>query len=153
MTTDVGVCRLEDNLKNVVEIMRQKDCGVVPVADAGNRIVGMITDRDICLAIGAADKKLSAVKAGEIIGGKVIACAPDDKIKTVLKKMRKYQLKRLPVIDKNGEIAGILSITDVLLSVRKDKVLKKQIYSTFKSIAEPRPIVLLEIAVSVDADG
>ncbi|MDQ6785574.1 MAG: hypothetical protein M3033_01970 [Acidobacteriota bacterium] len=69
--------------------------------------------------------------------------------------MRKHQSACLSVVDKNNQIAGILSITDVLLFARKDKVLKKQIYSTLKSIFEPRPIVLQEIAASeiIRADG
>lgn len=153
MTTDVGICLLDDDLIRVVEIMRQKDCGVVPVVDAENRIVGILTDRDVCLAVAALNKKLSAVKVQEIIGGKFVACSPDDKIETVLKKMRKSQIKRLPVVDRKGEIAGILSITDVLLSVRKDKAVKKQIYSTLKGIVKPQPIVLREIIAAVEADG
>jgi CBS domain-containing protein len=149
MTTDVGCCRLEDNLMQVVEMMRQKNCGVVPIVNEENRLAGIVTDRDICLAVGELpNRKISSVKAGEIISGEVVACAPEDKIETALKKMRKHQLKRLPVVDKNGQIAGILSVTDVVLSAGKNKTLKKQIYSTFKGIFEPRPIVLQEIAVS-----
>lgn len=143
MTTDVGFCGLEDDLSKVVETMRHKDCGVVPVVDTENRLAGVITDRDVCLAVGG--KKLSAVKAGEIIDGETISCAPGDKIKSVLKKMRKHRLKRLPVVGQTGEIVGILSITDVLLKVKKDKNLKKQTYKTLRSIFEPRPIVLREI--------
>ncbi len=147
MTVDVGFCGLEDDLTKVIAVMRQKDCGVVPVADAANRLVGVITDRDICLAVAARNKKFSGIKAGEIIDGNaIIVCAPDDKIKSVLKKMRRHQLKRLPVVNQNGEIAGILSVTDVLLAVKKDKTLKKQVYSTLKGIFEPRPIVLHEIS-------
>lgn len=147
MTRDVGVCGLEDSLSKVVEVMRHKDCGVVPVVDAANRLAGIITDRDICLRIG--DKKFSAVKAGKIIaGGAVIVCAPGDKIISALKKMREHQLKRLPVVGQSGEIAGILSITDVLRKVKKDKNLRKQTYKTLESIFEPRPIVLKEMTIS-----
>ena len=52
MTTGIGCCHPEDNLIEAAEIMRQKDCGVVPVINEENKIVGMITDRDICLAVG-----------------------------------------------------------------------------------------------------
>ena len=153
MTTDVGICLLDGDLIRAVEIMRQKNCGVVPVADAENRIVGILTDRDVCLAVAALNKKFSAIKVKEIISGKVVVCAPDDKIEIVLKKMRKFQIKRLPVVDRKGEIAGILSMTDVLLSVRKDKAVKKQIYSTLKGIVKPQPIVLREVIAAVEADG
>lgn len=149
MTTDVGCCRLEDNLMKVGGVMRQKNCGVVPITDAENRLAGIITDRDICLAVAdLPNRKISSVKAKEIVRGETIICAPEDKVEIALKKMRKHQLKRLPVVDKDNQVAGILSITDVLLSAGKDKALKKQIYSTFKGIFESRPIVLQEIAVS-----
>ncbi|HXG82595.1 MAG TPA: CBS domain-containing protein [Pyrinomonadaceae bacterium] len=147
MTTDVGFCGLKDDLSKVVETMRHKDCGVVPVVDAENQLVGVITDRDVCLAVG--NKKLSAVKAGEITGNDAVTvCAPDDKIKSALRKMRKYQLKRLPVVGQSGEIVGILSVTDVLREVKKDKSLKKQTYKTLRGIFEPRPILLKEITAS-----
>lgn len=150
MTTDVGCCGLEDNLTKVVEVMRQKNCGVVPIVDAENRLAGIITDRDICLAIAELpNRKISTVKAKEITGGgEVIACAPEDKIETALKKMRKHQIKRLPVVDRDNQVAGILSITDILLSTGKDKALKKQAYQALKGIFEPRPILLQEIADS-----
>ncbi len=148
MTVDVGFCGLEDDLTKVIAVMRHKDCGIVPIINAENHLVGVITDRDICLAV-AHDKKISKIKAGEILGdGAVIACAPDDKIKTALMKMRKHQLKRLPVIGQSGEIVGILSIADVLRKVKKDKNLKKRTYKTLEGIFEARPILLKEITDS-----
>ncbi len=145
MTTDVGVCLLEDTLTKAAEIMRQKDCGVVLVIDAENKVVGIITDRDICIAAAARKQSISQIKVKELTGGKVVCCSADDKIEDALKKMRKNQLKRLPVISKDGNLAGILSVTDVLISARKDKKLKKKVYSTLIAIFQPRPIVLQEV--------
>lgn len=148
MKTDVGVCRADDELATVVRIMRRKDCGVVPVVDEANQLAGMITDRDICFAAG--NKKLSAVKVADIIGDRIAACAPGDKIEGALKKMGKYQLKRLPVVGKQSEIVGIISISDIVLAVKKDKKLKKKIYETIEEIYAPRPIVLREINASTE---
>lgn len=149
MTTDVGFCALDDSLLKAVEIMRQKNCGVVPAVDTENRLAGIITDRDICLAAAdAPNRKISAIKAEEIIGGEVISCEPEDKIEAALKKMRKHQIKRLAVVDKDNQIVGILSITDVLRSAGKDKALKKLLFRTLSSIFEPRPIVLEEITAA-----
>jgi len=145
MATDVGFCRLEDTLIKTAEIMRQKNCGGVAVVDAENKVVGIITDRDICIAVAARNKKVSQVKVKELTGGKIIGCAANDKIEDALKKMRKNQLKRLPVTDKSGKLVGILSLTDILISVRKDKKLKKKVYSTLIAIFQPRPIVLQEV--------
>lgn len=147
MSTPVGCCRLEDDLSKVIGVMREMNCGIVPITDAENRLAGIITDRDICLAPAIQDRRISDIKAEEIISAKVVSCAPEDKIETALKKMRKYQIKRLPVVDKDNKIVGILSVTDALLSAGKDKDLKKQALSALKGIFEPRPIVLREIPV------
>lgn len=148
MKTDVGFCDLEDNLKKAAEIMRYRDCGVVPIVDDKKRVVGMLTDRDVCLAVAARNRKASEVKTKEVIKGKAIFCSPEDKLEDALRKMRKYQIKRLTAVSENGELAGILSITDIMLSVRKNKDLKKKVYATLKAIFKPRPIVLQEVSVS-----
>ncbi len=150
MTTDIGFCNLTDTLTKAAVIMRHKDCGVVPLVNEEKRIVGMITDRDICIAAGERNQKLSTMKSEEMIKGEIVSCKVTDKIETALKKMRKNQLKRLPITGKNSELVGILSITDILLSRRINKKLKKQIFRTLQAIATSRPIVLKEISQSVD---
>ncbi len=145
MTKDIGCCRPEDDLSKAAEIMRQKDCGVIPVIDEENKLDAMITDRDICFAAADKKQKISQIKVGEAAAAKIISCAADDKVEDALKKMRKHQLKRLPVTGKNSEIVGMLSVSDILISARKDKKLKKKVYSTLEEIFQPRPIVLEEI--------
>ncbi len=146
MTKNVGFCQPEDKLTAAVEIMRRHDCGAVPVIDADEKVVGMITDRDICLAFADADARFTQSKVEKLMTTKTIVCSAGDKIEDALRKMRKNQLKRLPVTGKNGELVGILSVTDVLISVRKNKKLKKKIYSTLETIFQPRPIVLREVS-------
>lgn len=146
MTKNVGFCQPEDKSTKAAEIMQQHDCGIVPVIDADEKVVGMITDRDICLALANETTKVSQLKVKKLMTTNIVACSVNDKIEDALRKMRKNQLKRLPVTGKNGELVGILSVTDVLISVRKDKKLKKNIYKTLESIFQPRPIVLREIS-------
>lgn len=145
MITDVGFCTTGESLMKAAEIMRLRDCGVVPIVDEDGRVAGMLTDRDICLAIAARNRKASDVKTIEILNGGAIVCLPDEKLTDALRKMRKNQIKRLAVIDENHKLLGILSIGDILLAARKNKKLKKKIYSTLKKIAAPRPIVLREV--------
>lgn len=146
MKTDVAFCSTEDNLKKTAEMMRHRDCGVIPIVNAEMRVVGMLTDRDICLAVAARNRKASDVKNVELINGKAIVCATEDRLEDALRKMRKHQIKRLAVVGADGELVGILSVADALLAVRKNKNLKKKIYATLKIIAKPRPIVLREVA-------
>ena len=147
MKTDVGFCSTEDNLMKAAEVMRHRDCGVVPIIDADKKVVGMLTDRDLCLAVVARNRKASDVKTEELLRGKPIVCAADDKLEDVLRKMRRYQVKRLAAIGAGGELVGILSVTDVLQhTAGKDKKLKKKVYATLKAIFKPRPIVLREVS-------
>ena len=145
MKTDVGACSTEDSLMKTADVMRLRDCGVVPILDDEKTVVGMLTDRDVCLAIVARNRKASDVKTKDLLKNKAITCLADDDIESALRKMRKYQIKRLAVVDKDNKLVGMLTTSDVLLSVRKDKSLKKKIYATIKAIAKPRPIVLREI--------
>ena len=145
MTTDVGFCNPGDNLAKAAEIMWQKDCGVVPLIDEEKKVVAMITDRDICIAAGTQNRKIADISVNEMIRGEIFDCAADDDIETALKTMKKHQLKRLPVTGNYSELVGILSITDVLSSRRKNKKLMKKLYSTIKAIGAARPIVLKEI--------
>ncbi len=153
MKTDVGFCSTEDSLMKAAEIMRHRDCGVVPIVDSDRRVVGMLTDRDLCLAVVARNRKASDVKTEELLRGKPVVCAVDDKIEDALRKMRKYQVKRLTAIGAGGELVGVLSVTDVLqLAAGKDKKLKKKVYATLDAIFKPRPIVLREVSADKESE-
>lgn len=150
MKIDVAFCTTEDSLRQAAETMLRRDCGIVPIVDEERRVVGMLTDRDLCLAVVARNRKASDVKTAELIKSQPIVCSPDDKIENALRKMHKHQIKRLAAVGEDGELVGILSVTDILLAVRKDKNLKKEIYAALKAIAKPRPIVLREVSAGKD---
>ena len=145
MTEEVGFCFSSDDLAKAADIMWQKDCGAVPVVDAENCVIGMITDRDICIAVGTRDRKASEIRIEEICGAEIIACQPNDDIKDALKKMRKNQIRRLPVTSQNGELVGIISLIDLLLTTDNDKKSRKKVVSALIEISKPRPILLREI--------
>ncbi len=86
MKTNVGFCSTEDSLMKAAEVMRQRDCGVVPIVNADKKVVGMLTDRDLCLAVVARNRKASDVKTEELLRGKAIVCSADDKLEDALKK-------------------------------------------------------------------
>ncbi|MEZ5427114.1 MAG: CBS domain-containing protein [Pyrinomonadaceae bacterium] len=146
MKTEVATCRAEDSLTEVAGAMHRRDCGVIPVVDDEQKVIGMITDRDICLAVADGDKKASEIRVKSLLGHRVIKCRSADRITKALKKMRKNQVKRLPVVGKNEELVGIVSITDFLLSGPRKKSVRKKVYSTLKAIGRPRRIILREIA-------
>lgn len=145
MTVDVGVCGLEDNLTRAAQIMWEKDCGIVPVVDAERRVVGVITDRDIAIAAATRNRRTSSIKAREMNFAAVKTCAMEDDLKDVLRRMRKYKIRRLCVTNQAGELLGVVSLSDILLKAGDKKGIRKLIFSTLAVIAHPAPIVLEEM--------
>lgn len=142
MTADVETCQPESDLGAAATIMWKRDCGSVPVVDAEGRVVGMITDRDICMAVSTRNKLASAIKVGEVISGRVYACSPEDRVADALETMQSAQLRRLPVVDDDGKLHGILSINDLVLNSRKDRSKKhvshRDVITTLKVLCEHR---------------
>jgi CBS domain-containing protein len=142
MTADVETCSPESDLGAAATIMWKRDCGSIPVVDAEQKVVGMITDRDICMAVATRNKLASAIKVGEVISGRVYACSPDDDIKDALETMQSAQLRRLAVVDDDGRLHGILSINDVVLHSAKGRSKKhvshRDVMATLKALSEHR---------------
>lgn len=144
MTKNAGFCCENETLGKAVEIMWQKDCGMVPVlADAG-KVIGVVTDRDVSVAATTRNQPPSRIAAKDLIFREIVTCKKDDSIKQILKRMRKHQIKRLPVVNKKGALAGVISIND-LLQAKKSKRFEKQILKTLKAIGRPSPILLREV--------
>lgn len=144
MTIEVGFCRLEDDLTRAAQIMWDKDCGIVPVVDAEKRVIGVITDRDICIAAATRNRRPSKIKTSEMNFRSPVVCTMEDDLKVVLRKMRKYKVKRLCVTNQHQELLGIISLTDILLKAGEKKSVRKLIFSTLNALAKPTPIVLRE---------
>jgi CBS domain-containing protein len=121
MTSDVVACHARDTMDRAVEVMLGKDCGCVPVVDDQERVVGIITDRDICVASYATGQKLSELFVRGGMAPKVECCAPDDSLDEAERKLRARQLRRLPVVDRDGRLVGILSMADLARAVALGK--------------------------------
>lgn len=115
MTKDVCSCSPGMNAASVAEIMWSKNCGSLPVIEDGGRVVGMVTDRDLFLAIGTSNRKPAEVAVGEIMTKDLALCNPRDDVRNALKTLAQRQLRRLPVVDETGALKGILSLGDIAL--------------------------------------
>lgn len=114
MTKKVSTVRAGDSLSAAAKMMWDGDCGVVPVLDANSdRVVGMITDRDICMAAFMRDRPPSAIAVAEVMSRGLYSCSPDDAVEVAEDLMRDKQIRRLPVLDASGGLAGILSLADL----------------------------------------
>lgn len=111
MTRDVRIISPEDSIERAAQIMGQIDAGVLPVAD-GDRLVGMITDRDIAIR-GVAEGCGSDAKVRDIMSQEVKYCFEDDETDDVLENMGEIQVRRLPVVNRDKRLVGIVSIGDL----------------------------------------
>lgn len=111
MTKDVKVCAPHDSVTAAAQIMRDVNCGSVPVCE-GKKVVGMITDRDIVLNCVAAGKDASSVHCHDCMTSDVISCSPDTDAHECAQLMADHQIRRIPVVE-NGEMVGICAIGDL----------------------------------------
>jgi CBS domain-containing protein len=112
---DVKVCSPETDLASAAKIMWDCDCGVVPVVDKDRKVVGMLTDRDICIAAATRAAKPSDVQVIDVMSREVASCGTQDDVQVALKTMRTRRVRRLPVVDSNDRLAGIISLNDLVV--------------------------------------
>ncbi|HEX8178205.1 MAG TPA: CBS domain-containing protein [Pyrinomonadaceae bacterium] len=145
MTTDVRTCGPEATLAAAATIMWDNDCGAVPLVTSTGTCVGMITDRDICMALATQNRLASELTVGVVSAGKVVSCRADADIGTALELMKREQLRRLPVINGDGQLVGILSISDIIRHAKKGESKKgkhvphKDVMRTLKALTKPAP--------------
>jgi CBS domain-containing protein len=121
MTSNVKSCSLDTNLAAAAKIMWEEDCGALPVTDEHGRVVGVITDRDICIAGATRSRTEGEIPVRDVIAEAVYTCAPADDARAALETMRQRKIRRLPVVDPSGRLAGIVSIHDLAMHARSGK--------------------------------
>ncbi len=117
MTSQVAHCRPEDDDLTAARLMWENDCGIVPVVDASERVVGVVTDRDLCMAAYTRGSALDAMRVGDAMSQSVHSCRGDDSVEDALAAMRDAQVRRLPVLDGEDRIIGMLSLNDIVLGM------------------------------------
>jgi CBS domain-containing protein len=152
MTKKACSCGPESTLEEVCFLMRRNNCGFLPVVGDGGNVIGVVTDRDMCIALGTRNRKPSDVRVWDVMPHKLFTCMEGDDVHCALKTLRAAQIRRLPVIDRDGSLVGVLSIDDVVLKA-KEHVLPKDVSygdveNTYKAI-ERRPSLLGKPRVAV----
>ncbi len=123
MTHKVSACNQNDSLNTAAQIMWENDCGCVPVisADGSGVVVGMLTDRDICMAAYTQGKSLMQLPVTCAMSRKVITCKPTDDIRHAEALMSDKRIRRLPVVDDNGKLVGIVSLNDIVREAETER--------------------------------
>ncbi|MBI4460211.1 MAG: CBS domain-containing protein [Acidobacteria bacterium] len=139
MVREAKSCRLDTNLAAATEIMWVNDCGALPVLDGGGKVVGMITDRDICIAVGTRNRLPSEIAVSEVAPQKVFTCGPNDEIHRALKTMQLQKVRRLPVTSGDGKLKGILCLDDVTRNAKHSNALSyEDVVETLRAVCEHR---------------
>ena len=118
MNRHVRVCGPNDSLSHAAQIMWDGDCGCVPVVDGNGRPVAMITDRDVCMAAYTGGRSLSELSVWGASAHHPCTVRLDDEIATAEQRMRQFQVRRVPVVDAQGKLVGILSMNDLARQAR-----------------------------------
>ena len=113
MTSDPACCRPDTTLDEVARLMVTHDCGEIPVVDRSERVVGVITDRDIVCRVVAEGKNPMAHTAATCMTQPVVSVGVDSPVEQVVSVMEGYRIRRVPVIDDRGGCAGIIAQADI----------------------------------------
>jgi CBS domain-containing protein len=115
MSTNVVSCRKDTDLATAARLMLEKRCGTLPVIDEHGRVAGIITDRDMAMAAATRHRNAAHIAVHEAMSGHAATCLASEDIGTALKVMEERRVRRLPVLDGDGRLAGIVSIDDIVL--------------------------------------
>jgi CBS domain-containing protein len=136
MTRDVRCMTPKDTLNEAAKVMDELNVGVVPVCE-GDRLVGMVTDRDIVVRGLARDVDPRSCKLADVMSGHVRTARPDDDVDAVLGEMATAQIRRMPVVDAQEKLVGILSIGDIAAKSPEDEEDVAMSLGDISSPAEP----------------
>jgi CBS domain-containing protein len=115
MTQAAVCCGPETNVGRAVELLWERNVGMLPVVDGNGKLIGIVTDRDLCIAMGTRNRLPGDLTVGEIAMQKVFTCKPDDDVHEALSIMSAKQIRRLPVVNREGVPLGILSLDDLVV--------------------------------------
>jgi CBS domain-containing protein len=151
MKKDVVCCHPSETLAVAAERMWNHDIGSLPVVNDEGHVIGMLTDRDICMAAYTQGKPLFAIPASVAMSRELHACLPSDAISAAEKTMRAHRVRRLPVIDRHGHPVGLISLNDLARNAEPGQATRKhlsaaEVAATLAAVCAPRPAIVAAVA-------
>jgi CBS domain-containing protein len=114
MTPSPTCCNAQHTAIEAAELMRREDVGLVPVAtDDGRKLIGVLTDRDIVLKVVAEGRDPRSTAVTDVMSTDVVTCLPQESVETVMELMATRQVRRIPIVDRDGSLVGIVAQADV----------------------------------------
>jgi CBS domain-containing protein len=136
----------DSNLAAIGWMMWAHDCGVIPIADAGGKPVGVVTDRDLALAAATMFRPAAEIHVREVMSARVVTCPLEADIHEALAIMQAEKVHRLVVVDGEGRLRGVLSLTDIAraaesgLGDEECAITRRDVVKTLKALSERHPI-------------
>ena len=136
MTKDPVCCQASDKAPRAASIMRDEDAGSVPVIESAEsrKVVGIVTDRDLCMGIVAEGRDPNSVTVETCMTVPVVVCTSNDSVQKATELMRQNQIRRIPVVDEAGGLVGIVAMADV---VRRGEVKATETHETLQKVSAP----------------
>jgi CBS domain-containing protein len=144
MNQTVETCRPEDSLASAAGKMWDRDIGCLPVVAGDGKVVAIITDRDICMAGYTQGRALSDIPVSVAMSKALFSCRVDDALIEAEETMRSRQVRRLPVLDANGGLAGIVSLNDLAREAQREvgrkgrELTGQEVSATLAAVCAPR---------------
>jgi CBS domain-containing protein len=138
MQREIMTCSDRDSLEHVAGLMWKYDIGCLPVTSDAGRVVGVITDRDVCMAAYLQGAPLRSITVSSVMSKEVVTCRERDQVKDVEEAMRQRQVRRLPVVDDDGAPIGIITLNDIARAAHEGKLPSAEVASTLAAISRPR---------------
>ena len=143
MTRNIHVCLPSDTLDRAARIMWDHDLGVVPIVDRAHRLLGIVTDRDACMAAYTQNKRLCEIATQDVMSRMIFAVHPEDPLARALESMRQAQVRRIPVIDEDETLVGILTQNDLIREANRElrrgnREFADEILQALSAVSSPR---------------
>jgi CBS domain-containing protein len=152
MTPFPATCGPDDTLSYAALRMKITNCGCVPVTDGGRRVVGMITDRDVCMAALLLGSNLKEITVGEVMTSEVRTCRPNDNLVEAQAIMQEARVRRLPIVNESEQLVGVISLADLAREAERERgsISKAEIGKILATLSKPRDIDFEDVADEID---
>lgn len=145
MARQVATCRPEQTAADAARLMWERDCGCIPIVDADEELVGIVTDRDLCMAAVTRGLPLDQLRLDSVMQSTVQTCRRTDSVREAERRMSEAQVRRIPIVEGLSRVVGIVSIADLARArggtwlARMGERILGDLTRTMAAITEPRP--------------
>jgi CBS domain-containing protein len=140
MTATPITCTPGTSLGVAASRMAESNAGILPVVNDKGKLAGIITDRDICIAVSRTNRNALSISVREVMTRKVVSVHPEDDVRRALALMRTARVRRVPVVDDAGHVTGLVSMDDVVVrAVPHGDIAAREIVETLHDVYLRRP--------------